>query len=247
MKYFAKIKYLGTDFHGFQAQPSLRTVQGELTSSFELAFGKPCKVTGCSRTDAGVHANEYCITVECDGSTVPADKLPIAVMKFLPKDIALVYAEECSEDFHPRYSCVKKEYLYRIINKKVCDPFEYGRAYFVSREITDGMLERMSQCAKSIIGKHDFSAFMAKGSDVTDTVRTVHSLEIQRNGDVIEIKVSADGFLYNMVRIIVGTLLEVAFGRLESCDVEKIIESRERKNAGMTAPAEGLYLNKVYY
>ena len=103
MKYFAKIKYLGTAFHGFQVQPGLRTVQGELNSALNQAFGLPCKVTGCSRTDAGVHANEFCLTVECDGATIPADKLPIAVSRFLPPDLSLFYAEECDESFHPRY------------------------------------------------------------------------------------------------------------------------------------------------
>lgn len=103
MKYFAKIKYLGTDFHGFQVQPGLRTVQGELNAALNQAFGLPCKVTGCSRTDAGVHANEFCLSVECDGGTIPADKLPIAVARFLPTDLSLFYAEECDESFHPRY------------------------------------------------------------------------------------------------------------------------------------------------
>ena len=143
MKYFAKIKYLGTAFHGFQVQPELRTVQGELNSALNQAFGLPCKVTGCSRTDAGVHANEFCLTVECDGGTIPADKLPIAVSRFLPNDLSLFFAEECDDKFHPRYDVKEKEYLYRIINSRIYDPFEYGRAWFVARPITDEGLERM--------------------------------------------------------------------------------------------------------
>ena len=111
MTYLAKIKYLGTHFHGFQVQPELRTVQGELNAALNLAFGLPCKVTGCSRTDAGVHANEFCVKVDCDGGTIPADKLPIAVSRFLPNDLSLFYAEECSEGFHPRYDVKEKEYL----------------------------------------------------------------------------------------------------------------------------------------
>ena len=133
MKYFAKIKYLGTAFHGFQVQPDKRTVQGELCHALELATGVPCRVTGCSRTDAGVHANEFCITVDADGATVPADKLPIAVSRFLPDDLSLFFANECCADFHPRYDVVSKEYLYRIINRKIYDPFEVGRAWFPQR------------------------------------------------------------------------------------------------------------------
>lgn len=247
MKYFAKIKYLGTAFHGFQVQPGLRTVQGELNSALNQAFGLPCRVTGCSRTDAGVHANEFCLTVECDGGTIPADKLPIAVARFLPEDLCLFYAEECAEDFHPRYDVKEKEYLYRIINRPIYDPFEYGRAWFLSRPLTDRGLELMREAAGHFVGKYDFSTFMSEGSDVEDTVRNVTALSVNKNGDLIEIRISADGFLYNMVRIIVGTLTEVAFGRISPDSIPGIIASCDRSRAGMTAPAEGLYLNKVIY
>ena len=124
MRYLAKIKYLGTNFHGFQIQPSDRTVMSELSRGLELALGGECKITGCSRTDAGVHANEYCVLIECDVATVPHDKLPLAVCRYLPTDLSLYYAEPCSDDFHPRYDVVSKEYLYRIINRGVYDPFE---------------------------------------------------------------------------------------------------------------------------
>ena len=247
MKYFAKIKYLGTAFHGFQVQPGLRTVQGELNAALNQAFGLPCKVTGCSRTDAGVHANEFCLTVDCDGATIPADKLPIAVARFLPEDLCLFYAEECDPDFHPRYDVKEKEYLYRIINKPIYDPFEYGRAWFLSRPVTDDGLDRMQLAAKHFVGKYDFSTFMSEGSDVEDTVRNVTALSVERKGDLIEIRISADGFLYNMVRIIVGTLTEVAFGRINPDQIPEIIASCDRSRAGMTAPAEGLFLNKVSY
>ena len=247
MKYFAKIKYLGTDFHGFQVQPGLRTVQGELNVALNQAFGLPCKVTGCSRTDAGVHANEFCLTVECDGGTIPADKLPIAVARFLPEDLCLFYAEKCDESFHPRYDVKEKEYLYRIINRPIYDPFEYGRAWFLSRPITDSGISLMQSATEHFIGRHDFSTFMSEGSDVEDTVREVTALSVNRVGDIIEIRISADGFLYNMVRIIVGTLTEVAFGRILPDKIPEIIASCDRSRAGMTAPAEGLFLNKVIY
>ncbi|MBR7117707.1 MAG: tRNA pseudouridine(38-40) synthase TruA [Clostridia bacterium] len=247
MKYLAKIKYLGTHFHGFQVQPRGRTVMGELSQGLRMALGAECKVTGCSRTDAGVHANEFCITVECDGATVPPEKLPVAVARYLPSDLALYYAEKCDDDFHPRYDVISKEYLYRIKNCAVYDPFEYGRAWFVARPITEEGLLRMSTAAKHFLGKHDFAAFMSEGSDVIDTHRTVHGISVTKADDLIEIRISADGFLYNMVRIIVGTLIDVAFGRRSPDDIPSIIESKNRTNAGMTAPPEGLYLNSVRY
>lgn len=247
MKYFAKIKYLGTNFHGFQVQPGLRTVQGELNAALNEAFGLPCKVTGCSRTDAGVHANEFCFTVECEGGTIPADKLPVAVARFLPDDISLFYAEMCNDDFHPRYDVIEKEYLYRILNSRVNNPFDVGRAWFLPRRITDEGLDLMKKAAVHFLGKHDFYSFMAEGSDVEDTVRNVTGVIIEKNGDYIEIRIKADGFLYNMVRIIVGTLTEVAFGRILPEDIPVIIDSKNRAKAGMTAPADGLYLNRVMY
>ena len=247
MKYFAKINYLGTEFHGFQVQPGLRTVQGELCRGLEEAFGAPCKVTGCSRTDAGVHANEFCVKIECDAATVPPQKLPVAVARFLPTDLSLYHAEICSDSFHPRYDVVSKEYLYKIRNRKIYDPFEFGRVWFLPREISDSGILLMNDAAKNIIGRNDFAAFMSEGSDTEDTVREDYSLNITKSEDLIEVRITADGFLYNMVRIIVGTLVEVAFGRLKPDDIKDIIESKDRKKAGMTAPAEGLYLNSVKY
>ena len=247
MRYFAKIRYLGTDFHGFQVQPEKRTVQSTLSEGLKQALGNACKVTGCSRTDAGVHANEFCVLIECEGATVPPEKLPVAVARYLPTDLALYYAEEAKEGFHPRYDVVSKEYLYNIKNARVFDPFFYERAWFLPKEINEEALLKMRLAASFIVGKHDFSCFMAEGSDVSDTVRTVFSLDVSKDGDLIEIKISADGFLYNMVRIIVGTLTEVAFGRIMPSEIAEIINSRDRKKAGMTAPPFGLYLNKVNY
>ena len=247
MKYFAKIKYLGTDFHGFQVQPGLRTVQSELSRALSEVFGEIPRVTGCSRTDAGVHANEFCVTIESDAATVPPDKLPIAVARFLPTDLSLFYAETCDISFHPRYDVVSKEYLYRIINKKIYDPFEYGRAWFLPRNIDEKGINLIRDAAQYIVGKHDFSSFMSEGSDTEDTVREVYYLNVTQTDDLIEIKICADGFLYNMVRIIVGTLVETAYGRFLPSDIVDIINSRDRKRAGMTAPPEGLYLNKVKY
>jgi len=247
MRYFAKIKYLGTDFHGFQVQPGLRTVQSELSLGLGEVFGEIPRVTGCSRTDAGVHANEFCVKIESEKATVPPEKLPIAVSRFLPPDLSLYYAEECDAEFHPRYDVTSKEYLYRIINKRIFDPFDYGRAWFLPRIIDSDGIRRMRNAAEYIIGKRDFSTFMSEGSDTEDTVREVYYLKIDKKDDLIEIRISADGFLYNMVRIIVGTLVEVAYGRFSPSDIEGMIAACDRRLAGMTAPAEGLYLNKVNY
>ena len=247
MKYFAKIKYLGTSFHGFQVQPGLRTVQGTLNAALDEAFGVPCRVTGCSRTDAGVHANEFCLTVEADGGSIPPNKLPVAVSRFLPVDLCIFYAKECDSTFHPRYDVKEKEYLYRIVNSRIYDPFEYGRAWFLPRPIGDEQIALMNDASRAFVGKHDFSAFMSEGSDTEDTVRTVSSLSVEKTGELIEVRIRADGFLYNMVRIIVGTLTEVAYGRFSPEDMGEIIASHDRGRAGMTAPPEGLYLNRVFY
>jgi tRNA pseudouridine38-40 synthase len=247
MKYFAKIKYLGTAFHGFQVQPDKRTVQGELCRALAEATGSECKVTGCSRTDAGVHANEFCLTVESEGATVPPEKLSLAVARFLPEDLSLFYAKECSNDFHPRYDVKEKEYLYRIINQPIYDPFEYGRAWFLPRFINEEKIALMNLAAKKIVGKHDFSAFMSEGSDVEDTVRNVSSLTVEKKGSLIEVRIRADGFLYNMVRIIVGTAIDVSEGRLSPNCAEEIFLTGKREKAGKTAPPQGLFLNKVFY
>ncbi len=247
MKYFAKIKYLGTAFHGFQVQPHLRTVQGELCNSLKSALGVDLKVTGCSRTDARVHANEFCVSIEAPGATVPPQKLPVAVARYLPPDISLYYAEEVSDSFHPRYDVKSKEYLYRIRNSSVNDPFDFGRVWLVAQKINDDSINNMKNAAKHFVGKHDFAAFMSEGSDVLDTHRTVFYLEVERNGEYVDIRICADGFLYNMVRIIVGTLISVAFGRISAEEIPSIINSLDRNKAGMTAPPEGLYLNKVNY
>ena len=247
MKYFAKIRYVGTDFFGFQVQPDRRTVQGELNRALREAFGEESRVTGCSRTDAGVHANELAITIESDTLTVPPDRLPLAISRFLPEDLSLIFAKECDDSFHVRHDVLYKEYVYRIKNSRVRDPFEARRSWFLPRPIDGDKIALMNEAASRLVGKHDFAAFMADGSDVTDTVRSVKEISVEKSDDIITVRISADGFLYNMVRIIVGTLVEVAYGRFTPEDVENILKSKLRKNAGQTAPPHGLYLNRVVY
>lgn len=250
MRYIALIQYMGTDFFGYQVQPHKRTVQGELCRAFAALFGCPCRVSGCSRTDRGVHAEEFCILIEPeakDHAPIPPNKLPLAVALYLPKDISLVCSCEAPEDFHPRYEAQGKIYRYDIWNAPVKNPFLADRTWHYPRHIDDAMLMRMQRAAANIVGRHDFAAFMADGSAITDTVRTVFSCTCEREGQFVRIRVHGDGFLYNMVRIIVGTLIAVGTGSIEPEDVCRIIQEKKRVLAGMTAPACGLTLEHVIY
>lgn len=249
VKYILKIKYMGTAYCGFQCQKNGVAVQNVLTDAAARVFKCPCKVTGCSRTDSGVHALGFCATVEPERECfIPPARLHRAFNQYLPDDIAVVSAAEAGEDFHPRYSAKGKRYVYRIYNGVCEDPFERGRSMRLTPPVDDEGLARMQEASAYYVGTHDFSSFMAKGSKITDAVRTVSEARVYRECDgVIVFSVAADGFLYNMVRIMVGTLVEVAQGKLEPCDIKKIIESRDRKCAGTTAPPEGLYLKEVFY
>ena len=247
MRYFARIQYLGTDFSGFQVQPNRRTVQGELCRALTETLGVAVRVTGCSRTDAGVHARDFCITVDADGATVPPESLPVAAVRFLPRDISIIFAKECDDTFHVRYDVTAKEYLYRIVNRRVASPFDIHRAWCLSREIPPDGLDRMRRASACLIGRHDFSAFTAEGGKDMSHVRTLSRLTIEKDGDEYLFRVRADGFLYHMVRILVGTLVEVAFGRYSPEEMPDILSSCDRSRAGMTAPPDGLYLDSVFY
>lgn len=250
MKYLVEISYVGDSFSGFQYQNDERTVQGELTRIFTELFDVQTKITGCSRTDSGVHANSFFITAEpaAEGANeIPADKLPLAVSHLMPSDLSVISARTVSDDFHVRYNVKSKEYLYRLYISDTPDPFLYKRAWQLRTQVTDSDIYKMREAAKYIIGKHDFTSFMAQGSKIVDATRTVYSLDIEKNGRFIDVRISADGFLYNMVRIIVGTLVDVLFGRTQPGDIMPIIEAKNRALAGFTAPPYGLYLNSVVY
>ena len=252
MKLLLKTSYLGTHFCGYQVQKDKRTVQCELNRAAKELFGYDCDVTGCSRTDSGVHANMFCVTVTKKGENfletdIDVAKLPRAISAHLPEDISVYSAEWVDGDFHPRYDVKYKEYVYRIYNGAVRDPFHEGRAWYVPRRISDEDVENMRLAASKYVGKQDFSAFMAQGSCVESTVREVFYADVKKDGDVITFTVAADGFLYNMVRIMTGTLISVAQGNISPRNIEDIILSKSRERAGMTAPPEGLYLNKVEY
>ena len=250
MNYVILVRYLGTDFCGFQVQPGLRTVQGELNRAAEALFRCPCAVTGCSRTDSGVHAEMFAALLAPASEQapfVPCDRLPRAIAPYLPSDISLMWAGEAPADFHPRYTVLEKEYHYDILNAPVRDPFLTGRVWHYPRPITEEALTAMCEAAKAFVGTHDYASFMAEGSSVTDTVRSISLATLSRSGDKLSFRVRGNGFLYHMVRIMVGTLIEVAEGKLAPLDVPKILAAKDRRAAGMTAPPDGLYLSRIFY
>lgn len=252
MKLRIRVSYLGTAYCGYQVQPGKPSIQQKLNEAAKAVFGFDCDVVGCSRTDSGVHANAFCATVAAKGTDrldtpIPAEKIPQALSAHLPDDICVFEADFVPESFHARYGVKEKEYAYRFFNRPVRSPMEENRACHVPQPISDEGIRRMNEAAGTLVGKQDFAAYMAAGSKVTSTVRTVTRAGVERHGDVIVFRIAADGFLYNMVRILAGTLLSVGLGKLTPEDVVKITASRDRANAGTTLPACGLYLDRVEY
>lgn len=253
MKLLLKIMYDGQRYSGYQAQPTLPSVQTALTEAISDCFGFRCTVTGCSRTDAGVHALGFCAAVEpygeheADWLKIPIGKVHRALSRFLPQDIAVCGEATVSDDFHPRYSVKSKKYVYRMYDTPNDDPFLRGRAWHLKHPLTENGILRMNEAAAHIIGRRDFTSFMAAGSKIVDATREIYSLDVTRRDVGIELSVSADGFLYNMVRIITGTLVDCAAGTIEPADIPAIIEAKDRTKAGKTAPPDGLYLAKVEY
>jgi tRNA pseudouridine38-40 synthase len=252
MKVLLRISFLGTNYCGYQVQPNGVTVQQKLNEATKKLFGYDCDIVGCSRTDSGVHANEFCVTVTKKKenslyTAIPVAKIPGALAFYLPEDISVLSAQEVDESFHPRYDVKYKEYVYKIWNRPYRDPFLFGRSWHCPRVIDTDGLENMKRAAKKLVGTKDFVSYMATDSKVTDTVRTVYDAEISEQDGLITFRVRADGFLYNMVRIFVGTLLDVGYGRIAPEDIDKITEAKDRRAAGSTARPEGLFLNKVVY
>ena len=252
MKILLRVSFLGTAYCGYQVQPNGMSVQQKLNEAARDLFGYDCDIVGCSRTDSGVHANEFYVAVSKKGmgyieTSIPTDKIPQAMSVRLPSDISVLFATEVDDDFHPRYDVVYKEYVYQIWNGRARNPFLTDRSWHCPKPIDDEALFRMQAAAKKFVGKKDFASFMAADSKIKDSVRTVMDANVMRQGDLITFRVSADGFLYNMVRIFTGTLVDVAYGRISVDDIEKIIAACDRKKAGSTAPPEGLFLNRVVY
>lgn len=252
MKLLLKISYLGTAYCGYQVQTNGATVQQKMNQATEAVFGYPCDIVGCSRTDSGVHANEFCLTVAKKGEasldfSIPLDKIPTALNCRLPADISVLDAQLVSDEFHARYDVKYKEYVYKIWNGKNKNPFLADRALFPQAPISEEGVAAMRQAASRFVGRYDFATYMATGSKIKDSVRTVFYSDVTVEGDVITFRIAADGFLYNMVRIMAGTLLEVARGSILPEDIVEITRSKDRRLAGATAPAHGLYLNRVSY
>jgi len=237
------IQYVGTRYHGWQVQPNGITVQETLQDAIEHITGIRSAVCGCSRTDAGVHAHRfYCTTAQPE--RLSAEKFVQALNAVLPDDIAVLSCRTVSDAFHPRYSAVAKRYVYRIWNGAARNPFEQGYSLHLRSPLDE---VHMNEVAQLFLGTHDFSAFCSVGSSVEDKVRTIRRSEVKREGDSVFYTVEADGFLYNMVRILVGTILDVTAGRLSLESVKCALETGDRKCAGATAPACGLYLDEVWY
>ena len=237
------IAFLGTAYHGFQRQTGLRTVQGEIERGIYKLLGESVSINGCSRTDAGVHANRFVFNVFLN-SSIDLRGLQYGLNGILPADISVLDVEEAPADFHARYHCKGKEYIYLIHNSEIKSPFYSDRMYRSWYPID---AEKLDRASKAFIGEHDFRSFCAASCDKEVTVRTVFDYSVSREGDVVRFTVSGDGFLYNMVRITVGTLLFINDGKLPEDSIPGIIAARDRTAAGKTVSPQGLYLNKVFY
>lgn len=252
MKVLLHLSFLGTQYCGYQIQPNGVTVQQKLNEATEALFGYPCDIVGCSRTDSGVHANHFCATVSKKGTdsletSIPIERIPYAMAQYLPSDIAVFGAEAVENEFHPRYGVKYKEYVYRIWNSAHKSPFEADRTWHYPKPLSEEQISQMNLAAERFVGTKDFASYMAADSKITDSVRTVYGAEVTRKGAVVEFRVWADGFLYNMVRILMGTLIAVAEGKISPEDIDRITAAKDRSLSGMTVPAQGLFLNRVVY
>lgn len=235
--------YVGTAYHGWQIQKNAVSVEETLEKALEKVVGHPVKCTGAGRTDAGVHARTYVANFRTS-STIPCDRLPLAVNTRLPEDIVVTRAVEVSPEFNAIGSCRKKEYTYRIYNTRIRNAFFVNRAWFYPKRLDEQVMQRAADC---FVGTHDFAAVKSVGTDVKTTVRTVYYFDIERQGDLIGCRVCANGFLYNMVRAMVGTVIYAAEGKFPPEAVSDILLGKRRTDAGPTAPPGGLYMTKLWY
>lgn len=242
--FLIKLSYDGARYHGWQIQENALTVQEVFQDALYKITGLREDIKACSRTDTGVHAREFCVSLKTESPIAP-ERLLAALNHYLPEDVAVKSCEPVPLDFHARYSCQGKEYVYQIWNHPVRDPFLAGRALHYWYPIDEELLDR---AAKAYVGRHDFSSFCTLDKrEKGDLTRTVTTSKVERAGNLVTFTVAADGFLYNMVRIMVGTLLRVQQGKFTPEDIPGIIQAKDRKAAGPTAPAWGLYLNRVFY
>ncbi|MBQ9899183.1 MAG: tRNA pseudouridine(38-40) synthase TruA [Ruminococcus sp.] len=235
--------YRGTKYHGFQRQDNAVTVQATLEKHLSKVLNEPVTITGCSRTDTGVHANNFCFNVRTS-SAITCRGFVRGVNGELPDDISILSCEDAPEDFHARFDCVGKEYVYKIHCSESKNPFAPDLMFHYRRPFD---IERVRQAAAHFVGTHDFASFCADCTTVKSTVRTICSFRVENSGDSVFMLVKGNGFLYNMIRIIAGTLLDVNEGKLSPDDIPDILAARDRLRAGRTAMAHGLYLNRVFY
>ena len=238
-----RLSYDGSAYHGWQVQKNEISVAETLATALTKICGHPVKTVGCGRTDAGVHALRYCANFRTD-CRIPIDRFPLAVNSRLPGDISVSDAVEAPEDFNAIGSCLKKEYIYRILNSAVPDPFLQKRACFYPQRLD---LSLMQQAARAFEGTHDFKAVRSLGTETKTTVRTVYWCRAEKEGDLITISICADGFLYNMCRAMVGTMVYASYGKLLPEEIPRLLRIGDRRLTGPTMPPQGLYLNRVWY
>ena len=237
------LMYEGSAYHGWQVQKTQVTVGQTLEDAAAAVVGHPVHMTGCGRTDAGVHAKKYVANFRTT-STIPCERLPYALNTHLPMDIAVLKAFEVPDSFNAIGSCVRKEYTYLIYNSPIRDPFYVDRAWFYPRHLDETVMQRAAQ---QFVGTHDFAAVRSVGTEVKSTVRTVYYYEVERNGDLISLRVCANGFLYNMARAMAGTVVYAAEGKFPPEQIGKILEDGNRTAAGPTVPPGGLYMTHRWY
>lgn len=236
-------EYDGTDFVGFQSQDNGRAVQDVIEKALSELYKETIKIQGCSRTDAGVHARNHVSSADVP-FYIPEDKIPLAVNPLLPEDVACKKAVYTIPEFNARFDTLGKRYIYRLYSTQLRSPLKDRFSYHVNRKLD---IEAMQKAAECFAGEHDFAAFCASGGSQNTTVRRLFAVNVFEHGEDIEIVVQGEAFLYNMVRIIAGTLLEVGIGKIDPADMPAIIDSCDRKRAGRTLPPKGLTLEEVFY
>lgn len=243
MRYKCVCQYDGREFFGWQRQPRVRTVQLEIEKVLQGVYGVQIAIHGASRTDKGVHATEQVFHYDTD-ILIPFDKLKGILNRQLPADIAISDVESVTEDFHSRFSCIGKTYIYKLDMLNTKSVFNASYVYLYGNQIDLDLVRNIAQC---FIGTHDFKGFMASGSDKENTIRTIYSIDFSISGSCLEMRISGSGFLYNMVRIIIGTLINVSEGKLTIAEVKRGLTSGNRQVFKRTAPACGLYLVETRY
>ena len=243
MRILLTLSYDGTKYFGWQRQDSFVTVQGELEKALSTLLKQEISVRGASRTDTGVHALCQGAVFYAD-TTIPLENMPFAINSFLPEDIVVTKAIEVDEEFHPQYSVDYKTYEYKIQNSRFPDPRLKNYTEFIRYDLD---IDKMKKACAFFLGEHDFKAFCAAGSSAKTTVRTIFSLDVKKEGDIVAITVSGNGFLYNMVRILAGTLVYVGLGKIQPEEIKDIILSKDRARAGKTLSPCGLTLMEVHY